>query len=168
MRQPTSYLQLKNYFADLVKQSNFINDFVGYFVRELHNKQSSFSGVGFPCLALFGYSINVEGEEMASSSVRSMNFGILIGDVDPADYERQYEAIDRGEKLAEKVVARMKLDSNNEQHFLYGALIKNSVEIRPVDMEGVGLFGAEVSFKLKNYQSFKVLLEDWKDVEKIC
>lgn len=97
-----------------------------------------------------------------------MNFGILIGDVEPGDYEKQYETIDSAEKLAKKIIARMNFDSNKQDHFLYGALIKNSVEIRPIELEGVGLFGTEVSFKLKNFQSFKLLTEDWKDVEKIC
>lgn len=168
MYKSTSYLILKNYFQNLVKKSTFINDFSGYFARELHDKQGSYSGVAYPCLALFGYGIDVEGEQLQSSAVRTMNFGILIGDTPAGDYEAQYSAIDRAEALAMKVLARMRYDSNKQEHFLYGALQKNSVEIRPVELDGVGLFGVEVSFKLKNIQSLKMNTNDWEDVDKIC
>lgn len=168
MRKPTSYLMMKDYFAHLVEQSKFLNDFVGYFSRELHNKQSSFRGIHYPCLALFGYNIDVEGGEIQSSAIRNMNFGILIGNISAGNYEKQYETIDQAERLAIKTISRMRYDSNNPEHFLYGALIKNSVEIRPIELEGDGLFGVEVSFKLKNIQSFKLNKDDWKDIDKVC
>lgn len=168
MKKTSSYKIMKDYFANLVEQSTFLNDFAGYFSRELHNKQGSYNGVAYPCLALFGYNIDVEGEQLQSSAVRSMNFGILIGDVPAGDYEEQYQTIDKAEQLAMKVIARMRFDSNNPAHFLYGALQKNTVEIRPIELEGVGLFGVEVSFKIKNIQSFKLNPDDWEDIDKVC
>lgn len=168
MHKSNSYLKLKNYFSNLVEQSNFLNDFVGYFSRELHNKEQSTKGINSPCLALFGYNLGIEGEEMASSAVRKMSIGILYNNVPPDDYEKQYEAIDNAEALALKVVGRMKFDSNIPNHLLYNSIIKNSVEIRPIELEGVGIFGAEVSFHLKNIQRFKLSADDWKDLDKIC
>lgn len=168
MHHSTSYLQLKEYFQQLVEHATFINDFSGYFARELHDKQGSFQGVCYPCLALFGYGIDIEGEQLNSTAVRSMNFGILIGDIPAGDYEAQYQTIDRAEILAMKVVARMRYDSHNERHFLYGALLKNTIEVRPIELEGSGIFGVEVSFKLKNHQSLKLNTEDWNDIDSIC
>lgn len=168
MHKNNSYLQLKDYFANLVEQSQFLGDFVGYFSRELHNKEQSTKGITSPCLALFGYSLGIEGEEMASTAVRKLSFGILYNNIPPDDYERQYEAIDNAEALALKVVGRLKLDSNTPEHLLYNSLAKNSVEIRPIELEGVGIFGAEVSFHLKNIQRFKLSADDWKDLDKIC
>lgn len=164
----TSYNQLKQYFAHIVEQSQDINDYTGYFARELHSKQGSYDGVTYPCLSLFGYSIGIEGEELNSVAVRSMNFGILIGNVPADDYEAQYQAIDQAETIAWKVIARLRYDHNDKTHFLYNALLKNSIEVRPIELEGVGLFGVEVAFKLKNRQSLKLEPNDWKDVEKIC
>ncbi|SDE69792.1 hypothetical protein, partial [Riemerella columbipharyngis] len=75
---------------------------------------------------------------------------------------------DNAEKLALKVVGRMRLDSNNTEHILYNSFIKNSVEIRPVELEGVGVFGVEVSLQLKNPQRLKVNPDDWKDLDRVC
>ncbi len=168
MRQSSSYLKLKDYFRNLVEQSHFINDFSGYFARELHNKQSSFNNFQSPCLALFGYSMGMDGEDLSNVAVRKMNFGIIFNDIPPDDFESQYTAIDKAEALAIKVVARMRLDSNNPNHFLHTAFIKNSVEITPVELDGVGLFGVEVSFQIKNIQSLSVNPDDWKDINKVC
>lgn len=168
MHKNNSYLQLKDYFANLVEQSQFLGDFVGYFSRELHNKEQSTKGITSPCLALFGYSLGIEGEEMASTAVRKLSFGVLYNNIPPDDYEKQYAAIDHAEALALKVVGRMRLDSHNAAHLLYNSLIKNSVEIRPVELDGVGIFGVEVSFQLKNPQRLKVDPDDWKDLDKIC
>ena len=168
MRQSNSYFKMKDYFAEIVEQSNFLNDFAGYFARELHNNEASSSGLRSPALALFGYSFGVEGEEMSSTAVRKMSFGILINDVDPHDYEAQYHAIDKAEELALKVIARMRFDSNKNEHFLYNALIKNSIEVTPIELDGNGIFGVEVSFQLKNFQSMKLAPDDWKDIDRVC
>lgn len=165
MKKGSSYLRLKNYFENLVKQSNFLEDFSGYFSRELHDKEYKMLS---PCLALFGYSLGLEGEEMATTAVRKLSFGIIYNNVKHDDYEKQYEAVDNAEFLALKISARIRLDSNNKDHFLYGALMKNSIEIRPIELEGNGIFGAEVSLKLKNFQTMKVSTDDWKDLDKIC
>ena len=66
MRQNASYLMLKDYFQRLVEKSEFLHDFVGYFSRELHNKEESIKGIKSPFLVLFNYQIGIEGEEMAT------------------------------------------------------------------------------------------------------
>lgn len=164
----TSYLQLKHYFEDIAEKSNFLGDFVGYFARELRNREQSVKGINFPCLALFNYNFGIDGEAMATSTaVRNLSFAILLNA--PADdYESQYQAIDTAEKLALKVASRMRFDSNKPQHFLYNAFLKNTLEIRPIELEVSRLFGVEVNFQLKNQQSLKLNPNDWNDVEKVC
>lgn len=164
----TSYLELKNYFNQIVEKSEFLEDFIGYFSRELRNKKQSSRGIQFPCLALFNYNFGIEGEQMATSSaVRNLSFAILL-DAPADDYEKQYEAIDKAEKLALKVASRMRFDANRPEHFLYGAFVKNGVEVRPVELDVSRLFGVEVSFQLKNIQSLKLDADDWSDVDKVC
>lgn len=163
------YLQLKNYFEELVQNSEFLGDFAGYFARELHNKEQSYNGINSPFLVLFNYSVGIEGEEMATSKgIRKLSFGVLRNDVPPDDYEAQYQAIDEMEQLALKIASRMRFDSNNTRHFLYGAFQKNTLEIRPVELEGDGIFGVEVSFALSSKQSLKLSPDDWKDIDKVC
>ena len=102
-----------------------------------------------------------------SSAVRNLSFAILL-DAPADDYEKQYEAIDKAEKLALKVASRMRFDANRPEHFLYGAFVKNSIEVRPVELDISRLFGVEVSFQLKNIQSLKLDPDDWSDVDKVC
>ena len=93
MRQNASYLMLKDYFQRLVEKSEFLHDFVGYFSRELHNKEESIKGIKSPFLVLFNYQIGIEGEEMATSTaVRNISIGVLKNDVPADDYEAQYQA----------------------------------------------------------------------------
>lgn len=165
MPKSNSYLRMKDYFANLVEQSTFLKTFIGYFQRELANKRYNLET---PCLALFGYSLELDGEKMSTVAVRKMSFAIMMSGVPSDEMELQYKAIDESEALALKVVARLKLDANNQDHFLYNSLIKNSVEIRPFEIEDTGMFGTEVCFDLKNFQTMKVLADDWKDLEKIC
>ena len=164
----TSYLQLKQYFKNIVEQSEFLEDFVGYFSRELRNKEQSVKGLNFPCLALFEYNIGIEGEDMATSSaVRNISFAILT-DAPADEYEKQYEAIDTAEKLALKVASRLRYDSHNTAHFLYKSFLKNTLEIKPIELDISRLFGVEVSFQMKNIQSLKLNADDWKDIDTTC
>lgn len=166
--KPTSYIELKKYFENLVENSNFLNSFVGYFSRELHNKQTSYDGIKAPFLCLFGYGIELEHNDYSSQAVRNINFGILFNNIPAGNYEEQYQAIDDAERLAFRVIARVRMDNNNEEHFLYRTFINNSLEVTPIELDGDGLFGVEVSFKLSNVQSLMVSPDDWKDIEKVC
>jgi hypothetical protein len=58
-------------------------------------------------------------------------------------------------------------DSKNSKHFLYNSLIKESVQIIPMDIEKIG-FGVEVFFNLKNMQPMIISPEDWKDIKSVC
>lgn len=46
--------------------------------------------------------------------------------------------------------------------------IKNSIEVTPIELGGNGIFGVEVSFQLKNFQSMKLAPNDWKDIDRVC
>lgn len=168
MNKHNSYLKVKDYFELLVYNSNFINDFVGFFSEELHTKEQSYNGIQSPYLALYNYSANLDGEDISSVLVRNVSFVIIFNNVPHDDFEKQYEAIDQAEKLALKVLSRMRYDSQLPEHLLFNSLQKNSIEIRPVVLKDIGTFGVEVDFQLKNKQSLKVYSEDWKDGDSIC
>lgn len=54
MKKSNSYLQLKNYFEELVQNATFLENFAGYFRRELVQKDSN-DELSAPYLALFNY-----------------------------------------------------------------------------------------------------------------
>lgn len=162
------YLKMKNYFEDLVDQSNFLNGFAGFFARELFNKLGSRKEpLKAPYLALFKYTLGLDGNEQSTQAIRKLGFSIIIHDIKPDDFEAEYAAVDLGETLALKVIARMIYDSKTPKHFLWNSVLKESIQIVPIDIEKIG-FGVEVSFNVKNNQSMKIDLLDWKDVDSVC
>lgn len=162
-----SYIITKNYFENLVLQSNFINDFVGFFEREWNSKKASVKGLKSPVLALFKYTLGFDGPNENSLAVRKVGFAIMFNGIKSGDLDAQYLAIDHAEDLAVKILSRMKIDSSDPDHFLYNSLLKDSVEINPVELSA-GDFGVDVLFNIKNKQVLKVDPADWKDMDHLC
>jgi len=165
--QETSYLEIKNYFENIVNQSNYLNDFVGFFQREWANRTASVKGLQSPSLTLFKYKLGFDGPEQNTIAVRQIGFAIMFNDIKVDDYEAQYQAIDIAERFAKKVLARINYDNHLESHFLYNSFIKDSVDISPVELSATD-FGVEVFFNLKNKQLLHLDPKDWKDIEKVC
>jgi hypothetical protein len=162
-----SYLEIKNYFENLVEQSNFLNEFVGFFEREWTAKRTKFVGIKTPVLALFRYELGLDSPNENALAVRKIAFAIMLKVEKPDDFSGQYSAIDTAEKLALKVLSRINFDSNTREHFLWNSFLKDSVVINPVELSGND-FGVEVFFHLKNKQPLKLDIDDWKDIESVC
>ncbi len=162
-----SYIEVKNYFENLVEQSNFLNDFVGFFQREWANKTASVKGLKSPTLALFKYELGFDGPDQNTLAVRKIGFAIMFNRVKRDDLEAQYNAIHEAEKLAVKILARIRYDNFLSGHILYNSFLKDSVEITPVELSG-SEFGVDVQFNLKNKQNLKIDEADWKDIDNIC
>ena len=148
-----SYLRMKQYFADLVKRHTKIQGFSGYFNRELHHQMAGASGIASPYLALFRYEIGLEGGKENTLAVRRLGFAVMLTGVPMDDFEAQYAAIDRAEQLALSVFARIRRDHYDTGHFLYHSLIKESIQILPIELSQQA-FGVECFFSLKNPQIF--------------
>ena len=162
-----SYLQIKNYFENLVQQSNFLNDFVGFFSREWAEKKNTVKGLQEPVLSLWKYELGFDGPENNTIAVRKIGFAIMYNEVKADDLEAQYNAIHNAEALAIKVLSRIRHDNYDTSHFLYNSFMKESVEVSPVELSG-NEFGVEVTFNLKNKQLLQVHVEDWKDIPHEC
>ncbi len=163
-----SYKKMKDYFQNLVEQSNFLNDFVGFFQREWANRTAAYTNeLASPNLTLFKYKLGFDGPEENTIAVRQIGFAIMFTKVKKDDFEAQYDTIDIAEQMAIKVMSRVKFDNHNDSHFLYNSLIKDSIEISPVELSASD-FGVEVFFNLRNKQLLRVDPADWKDIEKVC
>ena len=165
--QENSYLQIKDYFENLVNQSNFINDFVGFFQREWANRKSSVRGLQEPALSLWKYEMGFDGQEQNTIAVRKLGFAIMYNKIKPDDLQGQYNAINNAEQLAIKVLSRIKFDSSQRDHFLFNSFIKDSVTITEVELSG-NEFGVDVTFNLKNKQLLQLDPDDWQDVDSVC
>ncbi|MDR2205750.1 MAG: hypothetical protein LBE36_06320 [Flavobacteriaceae bacterium] len=167
MTKQNSYLKIKNYFENIVHQSNFLNEFIGFFEREWTTKKASFAGIKSPVLALFRYELGFDSPNENALAVRKVAFAIMLKTEKPDDFSAQYSAIDVAEKLALKVLSRINFDSNTQDHFLWNSFLKDSVVINPVELSAND-FGVEVFFNLKNKQLLKVNIEDWQDIDSVC
>lgn len=162
-----SYIQIKDYFENLVEQSNFLNEFVAFFEREWTAKKAKVGGIKAPALALFRYELGFEGNDQNTIAVRKIGFAIMFNKIPAGDFSAQYNAIYAAERLAIKVLSRIRNDSYNQDHFLYNSFLKETVEIKPVELSASD-FGVDVLFSIKNKQILKVDSEDWNDLDHIC
>lgn len=162
-----SYIEIKNYFENLVNQSNFLESFTGFFAREWAEKTNTSTGLQEPVLSLWKYELGFDGPGEKALAVRKVGFAIIYNSIKPDELDAQYQAIDDAEKLAIKVLSRINLDNYKQNHLLYNSFIKDSVVIAPLELSG-NEFGVDVTFNLKNKQLLIVSEEDWKDLGSIC
>lgn len=165
--QENSYIEIKNYFENLVLKSNFLNDFTGFFQREWATKKASVQGLQEPVLSLWKYELGFDGPEQNTIAVRKIGFAIMYNKVKPDDLDAQYNAIHNAEQLAVKVLARIRWDSNQKEHPLYNSFLKDSVEIAPVELSG-NEFGVDVTFNFRNKQLLILDPADWEDITQTC
>lgn len=161
-----SYLKMKDYFAYLVFQSTFLNSFVGYFRRELLNKDSN-DELTEPYLAIFDYRLGLSGPPQNTISVRKLRFAIMFNNIPSDDFDLQYKAIDDAEEMILQVIARIKHDSEQQEHFLYNSLIKESIDISEVELD-LRSFGSECYIEFKNNKSLSFDRTKWKDIKQTC
>lgn len=162
-----SYLQTKKYFEKLVETHNHIAGFVGFSSRELHEKQGSYDGIPSPYLALYRYEVGLDGPEQNTIAVRKIAFALMRTDAPTDDFDAQYKIVDECENLALSILARIRYDNNNREHFLYDSLLKDSIRILPVELSSQS-YGVEVYFNLKNPQPLIVNPDEWSDIDEVC
>lgn len=167
MQQPTDFLQVQHYLRDLVSQSNFLKSFTGIFSREYFNLQGSYEGLPSPGLAMFRYELGHESSGQNTLAVRRIGFSIFFNNVAPDDFAAQYEAIAEAERLANKVLARIRLDSSRQQHPMFNAYLPQTPQILPFELKASS-FGVDVFLSLRNPQNLSVDPADWQDIEQIC
>lgn len=160
-RENNSYLKMKDYMKDLVSKSTLVKSFAGYFRRELLAKidRDDFES---PYLALFDYELGFSGPEQNTISTRKIGFAVIFRNVPDDDLELQYQRIDDAEQIILQFMARMKIESADESHFLYKSFKKEGAIITPVELEDGG-FGSEVQLEFNNNQSLKAKAEAWTD-----
>lgn len=162
------YIQLKQYFTHLAQKHKEIKASVGYFSREIIEKASSFSGIASPFLAIYDYELGLDGGELNTIGKRKIVFSIVFADAPYDDFEAQQECIDQAEHIALQLLARIRWDNNDKNHFLYKALEKDLTKIYPIEEPQAHLFGVEVELHFTTTQSLQVNPNHWEDVFLTC
>lgn len=162
------YLALKNYFHHLADKNKLIQGSVGYFSREIIEKASSFNGIASPFLAIYDYELGLDGGEQNTVGVRKITFSIVFADAPLDDFEGQQAKIDQAEQIAIQLLARLRWDSNDKNHFLYQSFQKELTKIYPIEEPQAHLYGVDVVVHLRTQQSLRVNPDDWHDVFLTC
>ena len=167
MQKENSYLKLKEYFEYIAEKSTKINDFAGYFQRDVNNKITSYRGMASPYLAIFDYKKGYLGENDNTIAAISMRYAILRTDVPFDDIEAQYRAIDECELIAKSVNSRLRYDHHKPGHLIFNAFLKDRTDIVPIDVREVG-FGVEVQVFFKNPENLALNPDEWTDIDSVC
>lgn len=167
MTNSNSYLRLKDYMQHLATQHTAIQAFAGYSNRDLLTQVASRDGIASPYLALFDYKLSLFGPEQRTVATRKLGFAIMLNQVNTNDFQAQYTAIDQAETIALQIIARIRYDNNQKNHFLWNAFIKESVKINPVELSA-NSYGVEVFIHFKNPQALSLQPDNWKDVDTVC
>ena len=168
LKKKRMYKQLKDYFHHLADKHVMIQEHVGYFSREIIEKQSSFAGITSPFLAIYDYELGLDGGELNTLGRRKLVFSIVFADAPHDDFEGQQEKIDQAERIALQLLARIRWDSHQRNHFLYGAFEKDLTRIFPIEEPQAHLYGVDVEVHFKTKAPLVVNPADWEDTFLTC
>lgn len=162
------YLKLKKYFQHLAQKHKQIKESVGYFSREILEKSSSYNGIASPFLAIYDYELGLDGGELNTIGTRKITFSIIFADAPHDDFEGQQQKIDQAEQIAMQILARIRWNSNDRKHFLYGAFQKDMTKIYPIEEPQAHLYGVDVVVHFRSPESLSVNPNDWEDAFLTC
>ena len=158
---------LVDYFKSLAENLIGIEDFHRMNLVEI---QGSFrSSASFPCLVLESHDADW-GDSNLQQSIKDRNIAFTVmTKPEKANFEDQDTKLTESEILGDKILARMRHDANNPNHFLY-----NHFKIENVKSSKVGPLFSERLFGYRNVCSInapkKLILDpaDWQDIETTC
>jgi hypothetical protein len=162
-----SHAVIINYFEDLQKKLNGLNDF---FRMDLAEIKSAFrSAASFPCLVVESHESDF-GKSKTNQSVNDRTFAFTIYyKPENGNFDEQNEMLDLSEAMGLKIIARMRHDTAIRTHFLFNKFkvetIKNH-KVGPVFNER--LYGYRFTGEFTAGEPLKVSPEDWSDIDAVC
>ncbi len=161
--------QIIDYFENL---NTNLKDFPekSFFRMDLMEITGSFrTGINFPAMTV--ESPDLDGSESSvHNSVIGRMFAFTVY-VSPqnGNFAQLNEQMDLAEKIAWKVIARMRHDARDPEHFLYNRFLVSSVrghKVGPVFNEL--LHGYRMTGLITGSESLKVDAADWDDIDLTC
>lgn len=147
-----------------------LKDLNGFFRMDLVEIQGSFrSNAQFKCLVLESHEGNFESSN-TQQSVNDRTFAFTIYDKPRKnDFDDQNLKLSECEAAGLKVIARMRHDAFQPNHFLYNKFFVETVsyaKVGPVFTEG--LYGYRFIGSIKGHESLKLNPTDWNDDPTVC
>jgi len=170
MQQPDpTHGEIVKYFKNINAQ---LNDFPenSFFRQDLQELFGAFrSGIKFPCLALESPEIDAPDSTEQNTVIGRMFAFVVYMNPKIDHYDQQNEHLDLCEKIAKKILSRMRYDSNIPGHLIYRKFKVSSVkgvQVGPVYTEQ--LYGYRFVGMISGNEPLKVDPADWKDIDSVC
>ena len=157
------------YFRQLNKN---LKDFGenSFFRIDLKEIEGAFrSGISFPAMAVESADLDGGDSAPTNSVIGRAFFFTVYMNPKKTDYDGQDAAIDLCEKIGWKIIARMRKDSFDSDHFLYDKFKVSSVSaIKVGPLFTQHLYGYRFGGIISGEESLKVDPADWDDIDSIC
>ena len=169
MQPDPTHAQLVAYFKNINKQ---LNDFPenSFFRQDLEEIFGAFrTGIQFPALALESAEIDTPDSTEQNTVIGRMFAFVVYMNPQHNNYDQQNEYLDQCERIAKKILARMRYDNNVKGNLLYRKFKVSTVKgvmVGPVYNEH--LYGYRFAGMISGNESLKVDPSDWKDLDSIC
>jgi hypothetical protein len=164
-----SHIDVVNYFKEAVAQSIHIED-SNFFRMDITEIQGQMrKGINSPCLALESHEGNFENSKPNNSiDVKTFAF-LILGKPQHNNFDDQNQVLDQTELIGKKFLARMRYNSTQPAHKLYGVFDLSLCNYHKVGPIYLGWYGYrfEVTLKPKKID-LKVNPEDWQDIDSAC
>ena len=152
-----------NYFAELnAKLKDFPEK--SFFRMDLMEITGAFrSGINFPAMTVESPDIEADGSINNSVIGRVFAFTVYVNPTQ-GDFDGQNSKLDQAERIGWKLIARMRHDARDPNHFLYNKFQVNEVratKVGPIFTEQ--LHGYRFTGTIKGTESLKVDPADWSD-----
>lgn len=127
------------------------------------------SGITFPAMAVESPDGDLE-DTSNNNSVLGKDFAFTVYKKPTSgNYEEQNQFLDDCETIGLKIIARMRYDAMDNDHFLYNRFdpsTVNYIKVGPIFNEN--LFGYRFTGKIKGSKSLQINPEDWSDLNSPC
>ncbi|TQI71823.1 hypothetical protein JM79_2772 [Gramella sp. Hel_I_59] len=169
MQPDPTHAQLVNYFKNINAQ---LNDFPenSFFRQDLEEIFGAFrSGIKFPCLAVESPEIDGQDSTEQNTVIGRMFAFVVYMNPRKGNFDQQNEYLDQCERIAKKILSRMRYDSNIPGNILYRKFKVSTVKgvmVGPVYTEH--LYGYRFAGMISGNESLKVDPADWKDLDSVC
>jgi hypothetical protein len=150
------------YFKDLAAQHKQLN---GFYRFDLDEARSSLrTGIALPALFLESHSADLESQTNQVTTFNNRTISFLVLDRSKArDFDKVNDIRDTAESVILDIIARMKRDSKDRDHWLYNLFDVNSVVMDPGGPIFMDLYGINCRLLLKNKETMVYNPEVWND-----
>jgi len=161
MARTTTHTNIVQFHKDIATAHKEINGFYRFDITELTGRLRN--GVVTPVLMLESHSTDLAPNQNNTSTFANRRISFLLldfsGKVD--NYDKKEEVLDNLENIALDICTFLKKCHNDKDHFLYGMVDLQTVQIEKVGPLLDNMYGWNVLYTLKNHEPMCYDAEKW-------